>query len=126
MEHILTKIKEYRKNKGYTYEKMADELNTSPAAYRKIELNQTKLTVVRLYQITNILEAKVEDILDIQADKIYKQKTHDYSIGHQEVENLFQENKEKTEKIEKLYEERLKDKDILIKNLQIMIDKLNS
>ena len=34
---------------------MAHELNTSSAAYRKIELNQTKLTVERLFQIAKIL-----------------------------------------------------------------------
>jgi DNA-binding XRE family transcriptional regulator len=30
MENILDKIKEFRKKKGYTYETMAHELNTSP------------------------------------------------------------------------------------------------
>jgi DNA-binding XRE family transcriptional regulator len=39
MEEVLSKIKEFRKKKGYSYETMAHELDTSPAAYRKIELN---------------------------------------------------------------------------------------
>lgn len=98
MENVLEKIKEYRKKKGYSYEVMAHELNTSPAAYRKIETNQTKLTVERLQQIATILEAKIEDLLDIKADKIYHQDLKDSSIGHQEVQNLYSENKETNEK----------------------------
>ncbi|WP_158250481.1 hypothetical protein [Aquimarina sp. I32.4] len=36
------------------------------------------------------------------------------SIDHQEIENLYQESKEKMEKIIALYEARLQDKDDLI------------
>ena len=60
MEHILENIKEYRKRKGFSYETMAHELKTSPAAYRKIETNQTKLTVERLQQIAAILEMDMQ------------------------------------------------------------------
>ena len=45
MDEILQRIKDNRKKKGFTYDNMANELNTSPAAYRKIELNQTKLRI---------------------------------------------------------------------------------
>jgi transcriptional regulator with XRE-family HTH domain len=125
MEEILSKIKEHRKRKGFSYENMAHELNTSSAAYRKIELNQTKLTVERLFQIAQILETKVEDLLDIKADKFYKQDIKDNGIGHQEIQNLYTDNKEKTEKIEQLYEERLKDKDFVIIQMQKMIEKFS-
>jgi transcriptional regulator with XRE-family HTH domain len=114
MEKITEKIKEYRKKKGYNYEIMAHEMKISTAAYRKIETNQTKLTVDKLYQIAEIIEAKIEDLLDIQADKIYHQTNNDNAVGYQEVQNLYQDNKEKSEKIELLYESRLKDKDFII------------
>lgn len=123
MEQILSKIKEYRNKKGFSYENMAHEMNTSAAAYRKIEMNQTKLSVERLYQIANILEAKVEDILEIKADKYYKQDIKDNGVGHQEIQNMYQENKEQNEKIISLYEERLKDKNDLILQLQNMLSK---
>lgn len=48
---------------------------------------------------------------------IYHQHNKDSSIRHQEVENLYQDNKEKTDKIIALYEARLKDKDTLIAHL---------
>ena len=124
MEEVLSRIKEYRKKKGLSYENMAFELNTSPAAYRKIELNQTKLTVDRLFQIAQILEAKVEDLLDIKADKIYKQDITENGVGYQAIEHFYSDNKEKSEKIEQLYEARLKDKDTMIEQLQKMLEKI--
>ena len=124
MEDILVKIKEYRKKKGFTYENMAYELNTSAAAYRKIELNQTKLTVERLYQIAQIIEAKVEDLLDIKTDKYNKQDISDNGIGYQDIERFYADIKEKSEKIEQLYELRIKDKDLLIIELQKIINNL--
>ena len=121
MEDVLQRIKDYRKKKGYTYDAMAHELNTSAAAYRKIELNQTKLTLERLYQIAQILEAKVEDILDIKADKIYKQEITDNGIGCQDIEHFYAENKEKSAKIEQLYEERIKEQAATIAQLMAVI-----
>ena len=73
MEKIINKIKEIRKDKGYSHEYMAHLLEISQVAYSKIEKNETKLTVERLYKIAEILETKIEDVLDIKADKVYKQ-----------------------------------------------------
>ncbi len=39
-------------------------------------------------KLLKILEAKIEDILDIKADKVYKQDLKDNSIGHQEIQNM--------------------------------------
>lgn len=122
MEEILQRIKEYRKKKGFSYDTMAHELTTSPAAYRKIELNQTKLTVERLFQIAKILEVSVGSILDIEANSQLNQINNDNSTGYlQQIENFHQENKERNEKIELLYEARIKDKDGMIAQLQKMI-----
>ncbi|TRX04175.1 hypothetical protein [Flavobacterium gawalongense] len=58
----------------------------------------------------------------INPNTIYHQTNNDYAIGDQEVENIYQDNKEKSEKIELLYEERLKDKDNMITQLQNIIN----
>ncbi|MBM7419853.1 helix-turn-helix domain-containing protein [Chryseobacterium sp. JUb44] len=101
---------------------MADELHISQAAYSKIEKNETKLTVDRLYQIAEILEPPVYELLDTTPNNIYNQQNfYDASVGYQDIQNLYQENKDKTEKIETLYEERLKDKDKMIQQLQDII-----
>ena len=99
MEKIINKIREIRKDRGYSHEYMAHLLDISQVAYSKIEKNETKLTVERLFKIAEILEAKIEDILDIKADKVYKQDLKGNSIGHQEIQNMYQDNKEVYEKL---------------------------
>ncbi len=112
MENILERIKSVRKQKGYSHEYIAQELDISQAAYSKLEKNETKLTVERLYQLAEILETPINEFLNTNTDKIINQDLRDQSMGY--IENLYQENKEKTEKIIELYEARLQDKDQLI------------
>ncbi len=125
MEAIIEKIKEHRKKKGFSHENMDKELHISQTAYSKIEKNEAKLTADRLFQISNILETHVYELLDGVPNNVYNQQYfYDISVGHQEIQNLYQENKEKTEKIEALFEERLKDKDKIIQQLQAVINTL--
>ena len=116
MEKIINKIREIRKDRGYSHEYMAHLLDISQVAYSKIEKNETKLTVERLFKIAEILEAKIEDILDIKADKVYKQDLKDNSIGHQEIQNMYQDNKE-------VYEKLIASKDEQIALLKLLLDK---
>lgn len=88
-EEVLKRIQDIRKNKGYSYENLAHELGLSPAANRKIELNQTKLTLERLSQIANALETKMEDLLSINTNKVYNQEITDNGIGYQDIQNLY-------------------------------------
>ena len=116
MEKIINKIRDIRKDKGYSHEYMAHLLDISQVAYSKIEKNETKLTIERLFKIAEILEAKIEDILDIKADKVYKQDLKDNSIGHQEIQNMYQDNKE-------VYEKLIASKDEQIALLKSLLDK---
>lgn len=116
MEKIINKIREIRKDRGYSHEYMAHLLDISQVAYSKIEKNETKLTIERLFKIAEILEAKIEDILDIKADKVYKQDLKDNSIGHQEIQNMYQDNKE-------VYEKLIASKDEQIALLKSLLDK---
>lgn len=123
MEDVINKIRDYRRNKGYSHEYMAHELNISQVAYSKIEKKETKLSVDRLFKISEILETPVESLLDINPNNIYNQTLNDNSIIYQDFENLYQDNKEKSEKIVQLYEARLTDKSDMIAQLQKIIDK---
>ena len=115
MEKIIEKITQYRNRKGYTYENMAHDLHITPAAYRKIETGETKLTVERLFKIAEILDIKVSDLLNEEKSTIYNQDLKDNAIGHQQIENLHQENKE-------VYQELLKAKDEQIHLLKEQIN----
>ena len=110
MEEILNKIREHRKKKGFSYENMANELN------------QTKLTVEKLLKISEILDTKVDEIMGIESNKQQNQSNFENSTGYQQqIENYFQENKERNLKIEELYESRLRDKEDIIIKLEALL-----
>lgn len=111
MEKIIEKIAQYRNRKGYTYENMADELELTPAAYRKIETGETKLTVERLFRISAILETPINEFLEIDKNTFVQNNYSNESVFQQKIENFYQENKEITEQL-------IKAKDQLIDQLQ--------
>ncbi|MDO5616849.1 MAG: helix-turn-helix transcriptional regulator [Cruoricaptor ignavus] len=111
IEKIIEKITQYRNRKGYTYENMADELDLTTAAYRKIETGETKLTVERLFRISNILETPVNEILDFDKNVHQQINYGNENIYQQSIEHFYQENKEITAEL-------LKAKDQLIARLE--------
>ena len=116
MEKIINRIKEIRKEKGISHEAMAFDLGISQVAYSKIEKNETKLNVDRLYKIAEILDTKVSNLLGLEVNKIYQQEFKDNSHNYQEVQNLYQENKD-------VYQQLIKAKDEQIALLKSLIDK---
>jgi len=117
---VVEKIKASRSKKGYTYENMSDELNISPAAYRKIETGVTKLTVERLFKITEILEESISNLIGTD-ENVFNQTNNDNATGNhqyqQKIENFFQENKE-------VYEKLIASKDEQIRFLKHILEKL--
>ena len=111
MEKIIEKITQYRNRKGYTYENMADELELTTAAYRKIETGETKLSVERLFRISNILETPVNELLDLDKNNFIQNNYNSESVISQRIENFYQENREITSEL-------IKAKDQLIMQLQ--------
>jgi len=102
MEEILQQIKEIRNVKGFSYEYMAGELKISTSAYRKIESNETKLTVERLFQIAEILQTPVNKLLGSKLSNVfYQNNNHDIGtiIGNQDVENYYHQENQATQKL---------------------------
>ena len=98
IKQVISKIVSVRAKNGYTLENMAHELDITPAAYRKIETGETKLTVERLFCIAEILKAPVSDLLEIES--VFQQTNHENATGYQQkVANFYQENKEVYEKL---------------------------
>lgn len=104
---IINKIKEARKNKGFSHEYIAEKLGISVSAYNKIERQETKLTLERLFQLQAILDIPLEELLDLKVENVYNQHITDQAVGHQQIENLYQENKEITEKLIEAYKEQI-------------------
>ena len=62
---VATNIRNKREALNYTQEYLAAKLNISQNAYSKIELGYTKITVERLFQIAEILETNLIELISI-------------------------------------------------------------
>ncbi|MFT4062631.1 MAG: helix-turn-helix transcriptional regulator [Edaphocola sp.] len=102
IEKVLEKLKEARKEKGYSHENMAAELGISQGAYTNLEKNHSSLTVERLIKISEILEKPTYYFFEATPNNIYNQNFSDNSYGH--IDNLYQENKEIYHKLSESYE----------------------
>jgi transcriptional regulator with XRE-family HTH domain len=104
---VIKKITTERKKKGYTFDNMAYELSITPAAYRKIETGETKLTLERLFRIAEILRVSLADLLEIGND-IFQQTNNESATGYQQkIENFYQESKDVYEKLLQSKEEQI-------------------
>lgn len=60
---VAATIRKRRELRNYTQEYLALKLNISQNAYSKIELGYTKITLERLFQIADILQYDVIDLI---------------------------------------------------------------
>ncbi|WP_238989391.1 helix-turn-helix domain-containing protein [Mucilaginibacter terrigena] len=61
---VATNIRSKREQLNYTQEYLAAKLNISQNAYSKIELGYTKITVERLFQIADVLETNLTELIN--------------------------------------------------------------
>ena len=114
IETVIGKILAIRTKSGYSLQNMATELKMTPAAYRKIEMGVTKLTLERFFNIAEILKTSLADLLDIGSE-VYQQTNTENSTGYQQkIENFYQESKA-------VYEKLLESKDEQISLLKSII-----
>lgn len=71
---IAANIRKKREYRNYTQEYLAFKLNISQNAYSKIELGYTKITLERLFQIAEVLEFNVNELLDTNQDNLVEFK----------------------------------------------------
>lgn len=114
MNKIGFNIRKIRESKGFSQDYMANVLDISQASYARLENEDTKVTVDRLYKIAEILETNIIDFFD--ADRITIQSQNNYDGSYGLVQNLTIENKEILDKL-------IKSKDEQIGLLQKVIDK---
>ena len=116
---VIRKIMLLRSKKGYTYENMANELDITTAAYRKIEMGETKLSLERLFKIAEVLQESISSLLEAAEENIFNQTNSENTIGNQYQQRIgyfYQENKE-------VYEKLLKSKDEQIELLKGLLGK---
>ncbi|MBX2920682.1 MAG: helix-turn-helix transcriptional regulator [Chitinophagaceae bacterium] len=106
IDKVLEKLKTARKEKGFSHENMAVELDISQAAYTNIEKNESKLTVEQLLKISEILEKPVYYFFETSPNNIYNQQNSEQPIGH--IDNLYQDNKDAHARLAESYEASIK------------------
>lgn len=120
MNKIGFNIRKKRESKGFSQEYMASVLDISQATYARLENEDTKVTVERLYKIAEVLDASIIDFFDADRMVIQTQNNNEGAFGNGYIENLNIENIESKEAYEKI----LKSKDEQIALLKEMIEKL--
>lgn len=65
----IRKIRDFR---NYTQDYLAAKLGVSQNAYSKIELGYSKITLIRILQIAEILEVNINDILFFEREKFLR------------------------------------------------------
>ena len=68
---IGTKIKKLRELKNFTQEYMAQQLNVSQSTYSRFEKDDSDLTISMLKQISEILDVKVEDLINFNEKFVF-------------------------------------------------------
>jgi len=63
IKSVAVNIRKIREHLNYTQEYLAMKLNISQNAYSKIELGYTKITLERLYQIAQVLEVDLIELI---------------------------------------------------------------
>ncbi len=64
MDWVLTKIREFRKSKGYSQEQLADLLNIEQKTYSNWERGRTDMTIQNLQKIALALNIDVKELWD--------------------------------------------------------------
>src|SRR5690606_38364375 len=114
MNNIGFNIRKIRESKGLSQDYIANVLDISQASYARLENEDTKVTVDRLYKIAEALDTNIIDFFNTDSVTIQNQNNYEGSYGL--VQNLTVENKE-------IYEKLLKSKDEQIDLLTKMIEK---
>lgn len=97
MNKIGFNIRKMREAKGFSQDYMANVLDISQASYARLENEDTKITVERLYRISEILEKNIIDFFDV--DKLAIQNQNNYDNSNGVVQNLHIENQEVYDKL---------------------------
>ena len=113
---IVNKIREIRKQKGYSCEVMAMDLDISTPSYNKMERMESSISLERFIKIKEILNVPYSEFFDLTVKSVYQQELKDNSIGHCEVQTLYQENRD-------IYEKLIATKDEQIALLKSLLEK---
>lgn len=113
---VSYKLEKIRKLKGYSQEYIANKLGISQNSYGKIERGKTRVNQEKLRAICEVLEVDVKILLNFNPRQELTQLTETEGIPSTDAKILHS-----LEKVAKLYEELLAEKNARIKQLEEVI-----
>lgn len=123
---IYDTIRDYREERQWSQEQMAERLGMSKNGYAKIERGEVTLNLERLEQIAQILGVGIVDLLQNQDKNVVVQTQNqnaNYHYNHYASNESLKAEIEKLQLIIKHKEELLAQKDAYITALQALLDK---
>jgi len=100
-QSIGTKIKHVRELRNYTQEFMAEMLEVSQSTYARYEKDDGDLTISKLKKIAEILDMKIEDLINFTDKYIFNNYTSNQA-NQGYIINQFSANEKK------LYEDKIR------------------
>lgn len=110
--HRIKKIRELR---GYSQEYLAEEREISQSAYSDLENNKTRLGLKRLQRIADVLDV---DIVELMSSNITFSDNQKGGVAN----NAYVIN-QLSDKLLEQFEQRLKEKDIIIEMLKDQLER---
>ncbi len=119
MKDLGQTIKKIRLQKYITQEYVADQLGITQGSYVRMINEKTGLSVKRLYEIADILETSIEELLNINTSEVFNNnndssKNNGNIFAHQ-IQKVCATNEKQQQKIEALYESKLQEMEEVIK-----------
>ncbi|MCB0482781.1 MAG: helix-turn-helix transcriptional regulator [Flavobacteriales bacterium] len=74
---LLFNLRKIRELRGYGQEFMANQLEISTKTYSRIESGETKLPVMRLDKISEILGVSISEILEFDSNNAFLKRNED-------------------------------------------------
>jgi transcriptional regulator with XRE-family HTH domain len=105
---VGNKIKKIRELRNFSQEYMADKLGISQSQFSKIEKDESEVSISRLQEISDVFNMKIEDILSFDERFIFNSFNNEQSAV-----NIY--NQQITEQMQKLYEDKIKLMEELLK-----------
>ncbi|UPZ14854.1 helix-turn-helix transcriptional regulator [Flavobacterium humidisoli] len=97
---IKNKIKNIRELRNYTQQYMADQLGITQAGYSKIEKGKTIVSYSKLLEISVVLEASIEEIINFDSQGCIK------SLNTVKDNNI--DSNDSCKALKELYEDKIK------------------
>lgn len=106
-------IRKIRELKGFSQQVFGDELAISQKQVSRIETGKTSVTFSLINRICEVLDVDLKTLLNFDDKFIFNNNNHDQNGGE-----FIAYNNTEIDKVEKLYERLLKEKDEVIKSLK--------